>query len=90
MFGAIISGALASDFLAKVTDFQMKFFGFGLDLGLDEIMEDFWVNRRFDIDSHCSVLCGSAIENCFKFFGHGAFAGNGVMGHDLAGPTFNE
>jgi len=63
VFRAIISGALASDFLAKVTNFRVQFFGFGLDLGLDEIAEDFWVDRRFDVDSHCSILCGSAIED---------------------------
>jgi len=53
-------------------------------------MEDFGVDGGFNINGHSSILCGSAIEDCFELFCHGMLAGNGFVCHDLAGPAFDK
>jgi len=89
-FWAGVIRALACYFLAEAVEFRLNFFRFGLNLSLDEVAEHFWVDGRFDVESHSGGLCGITIEDGFKFFSHGAFAGKVLMGGDLAGPTFNE
>ena len=68
----------------------MKFFGLCLDLVLDKVAKNFWVDGGFDVDGHSRVLCGGAIQDDFQFFCHSRFAGKGLESGELTGPTLDE
>jgi len=64
--------------LIKAIDLRMKFFGFSLDLVLDKVTKNFWVDGGFDVDGHSRVLCGGTVQDVFQFFCHSVFAGKGI------------
>jgi len=81
---------LSGYFLVEATDLRMNLFGFRLDLTLDKVTKDFWVDCGFDVDGHSRILCGGTVQDIFQLFCHGTFAGEGLEGGELAGPTFDE
>jgi len=86
----VIVWNLLGDFLIESLDFLMNFFGFSLDLVLDKVTKDFWVNGGFYVNGHSRVLCGGAVQDVFQFFCHNMFAGESLKSSELTGPTFDE
>jgi len=86
----VIVWSLSGDFLIKAIDLRMKVFSFSLDLVLDKVMKNFWVDGGFDVDGHGHVLCGGTVQDVFQLFCHSAFAGKSFESGELTGPTFDE
>jgi len=88
VLGQLSFGA-SGDFLIEVINFQVKFFGFSLDLIFDKVAEDFGVDGGFDVDGHCCILGGSTVQDDFQLFCHSAFTGKSLDSGKLTSPTFN-